>query len=77
MPGLVKKPVLVAANKMDEPNAPENLKAFKKKFKDPVHAISCVSDEGFAALKESLLEAVLGVRAAEQALEEAEEEEDY
>ncbi len=78
MPGLVKKPVLLAANKMDEPNAPENLKAFKKKFKDEVHAISCVSDEGFDKLKEALLEAVLSVRKAEEALEEeAEKPGDY
>ena len=74
MPGLVKKPELVAANKMDEPNAPDNLKAFKKKFKGKVHAISCVSDEGFDELKEALLQAVLEVRQAEQALEEEEGE---
>jgi GTP-binding protein len=76
MPGLVKKPVLIAANKMDEPNAPEHLKAFKKKFKQEIHAISCVSDEGFDQLKESLLQAVLSVRQAEKELEEAAVEED-
>ena len=77
MPGLVKKPVLVAANKMDEPDAPEHLTAFKKKFKEEIHAISCVSDEGFEELKESLLKAVLEVRQAEKELEEAAEEEEY
>jgi len=70
MPGLVKKPELVAANKMDEPNAPEHLKAFKKKFKGKVYPISCVSDEGFVELKEALLAAVLEVRQAEQKLEQ-------
>ena len=43
---------------------------FKKKFKEDVYAISCVSDEGFDALKEVLLEAVLSVRKAEQELED-------
>jgi GTP-binding protein len=70
MPGLVKKPELVAANKMDEPNAPEHLQAFKKKFKGKVYPISCVSDEGFVELKEALLEAVLEVRQAEKKLEQ-------
>ena len=76
MPGLVKKPELVAANKMDEPNAAENLKIFKKKFKGKVHAISCVSDEGFEELKADLLKAVLEVRQAEKELEEEEEYDD-
>ena len=74
MPGLVKKPELVAANKMDEPNAAENLKIFKKKFKGEVHAISCVSDEGFEELKAELLKAVLEVRQAEKELEDEEED---
>jgi GTP-binding protein len=65
MPGLVRKPELICANKMDEPNAVENLKAFQKKVKDEVYPISCVSDEGFDELKKALLAAVLGVRAAE------------
>lgn len=55
---------------MDEPNAPEHLKAFKKKFKGKVYPISCVSDEGFVELKEALLAAVLEVRQAEQKLEQ-------
>lgn len=70
MPGLVKKPVLIAANKMDEPNAPENLKLLKKKVKDTIYPISCVSDEGFIELKKAMLKVVLEVRAAEAALEE-------
>ena len=70
MPGLVKKPVLIAANKMDEPNAVENLKQFKKKFKKKIYPISCVSDEGFDALKQAMLEVVLDVRKAEADLDE-------
>lgn len=65
LPGLVRKPELVCANKMDEPNAPENLKALEKKIKEKVYPISCVSDEGFEELKKALLEEVLRVRAAE------------
>lgn len=70
MPGLLKKPVLIAANKMDEPDAEENLKHFGSKIKEPVYPISCVSDEGFNGLKKALLEAVLGVRKAEAELAE-------
>ncbi|CAI8354857.1 MAG: GTPase Obg [Opitutia bacterium UBA7350] len=62
---LSRKPVLVAANKMDEPKALENLKVFKKKCKHPLYPISCVSDEGFDDLKSALLETVLKVRAKE------------
>lgn len=67
MPGLVRKPELICANKMDEPDAPENLKLFLKKVKHPVYPISCVSDEGFEALKQALLESVLQVRKEEEA----------
>lgn len=74
MPGLVRKPELICANKMDEPNAEENLKAFQKKVKEKVYPISCVSDEGFEDLKQAMLKAVLGVRAAEAKIaEEADE----
>ena len=70
MPGLARKHELICANKMDEPNAPENLLAFKKKVKEKVYPISCVSDEGFEELKQALLEAVLKVRAIEDAQED-------
>lgn len=71
MPGLVRKPEFICANKMDEPNAEENLKVFKKKIKEKVYSISCVSEEGFEELKQALLNAVLGVRAAEADGEDA------
>lgn len=64
MPGLVRKPVLICANKMDEPDAPKNLAAFRKKIKETVYPISCVSEEGFEALKQALLEQVLEIRGA-------------
>ena len=65
MPGLVCKPLLICANKMDEPDAVENLKSFQSKVKDKVYPISCVSDEGLEDLKAALLEEVLNIRAAE------------
>ncbi len=67
MPALLRKPIFICANKMDEPDAPTNLKAFQKKVKDPVFPISCVSEEGFAELKQVLLDEVLKLRAAEAA----------
>lgn len=69
MPGLVRKPELICANKMDEPDALRNLKAFQEKVKETVYPISCVSDEGFAELKQALVKIVLEVRAAEAELE--------
>jgi len=65
-PTLVKKPIFIAANKMDEPNAPDNLKILQKKLDQPIYPISCVSDEGMEALKERLLDAVLKVRELEE-----------
>ena len=66
LPGLVRKPILVCANKMDEPDAPKNLAAFRKKVKETVYPVSCVSDEGFEALKQALLREVLEMRRLEQ-----------
>lgn len=68
-PGLVRKPVLIAANKMDEPDAPANLKVFKQAISEKVFTLSCVSEEGFPELKAALLEAVLEVRRKEAELE--------
>ena len=69
MPGLVRKPELICANKMDEPNAAENLKVFLEKVKDKVYPISCVSDEGFEAITQAMLVEVLKVREAEAEVE--------
>lgn len=62
-PDLVEKPRVVAANKMDEPEAPENLKVLRKEAGEPVLPVSCLSGEGLEELKEALLEQVLGCRA--------------
>ncbi len=54
-PALVKKPMIVAANKMDEADAPKNLRAFKKKFpKLDIIAISCLTEDGIPRLKEEI-----------------------
>lgn len=54
-PELLKKPLLVAANKMDEAAAVDNLKRFKKKYKKvPIWQISCLTGEGLDELKEEL-----------------------
>ena len=62
---LFRKPILVAANKMDEPAAEANLKALRKKCTHSIYPISCVSEQGFKELKSALLEAVLEIRRAE------------
>jgi GTPase len=57
--GLLRKQMLVVANKMDEPTAEANLKAFKRRVKKtPVLPISAAFDEGIpkflAKVRESL-----------------------
>ena len=55
---LLKKPQIIIANKMDLPNAKENLEQFKKKVKLPVYEISAMSniglDEVLVALGDTL-----------------------
>lgn len=57
-PALLKKPRLVAANKMDLPAAAANLRAFRRKHKVDVLEISCTEQAGLDALKLELLERV-------------------
>jgi len=58
-PTLLKKPVLVVANKMDEPTAEENLKKFKRRIrKTPVLPIAAAFDEGVEKFKQTIREAV-------------------
>lgn len=45
-PKLLKKPQIVVANKMDLPNAKENLKEFKKKVKVEVFEVSAATNKG-------------------------------
>jgi GTP-binding protein len=58
-PGLLKRPRYVVANKMDEPQAEANLKAFKRKIKKtPVLPISAAFDQGIDKFKQLMREAV-------------------
>lgn len=57
--GLMKRPRLVVANKMDEPRAEKNLKQFKAKIrKTPVLPISAAFDQGIAEFKDAIRKAV-------------------
>jgi len=53
-PELGKRPQVIAVNKMDIPEAKENLKAFRKKIKKTVYPISCVTGEGIKELLEAV-----------------------
>jgi GTP-binding protein len=53
-PELLEKPRLVVANKMDEPSAEENLRAFERLNSDEVLPISCLTEEGIPKLKKQL-----------------------
>lgn len=58
-PALLERPRFVVANKMDEPQAEANLKAFKRKVKKtPVLPIAAAFDEGIDKFKELIREAV-------------------
>jgi len=58
-PGLLQKPRLVAANKMDEPVAETNLKTFKRKIrKVPILPMAAAFDEGIEKFKQTIREAV-------------------
>lgn len=48
--GLDKRPLVIAASKMDDENAHEKLKEFKKQVKQPVIAISSLTHEGIDEL---------------------------
>jgi GTP-binding protein len=58
-PALIEKPRLVVANKMDEPAAEANLKAFKRKArKMPMLPISAAFDQGIDKFRKEIREAV-------------------
>jgi GTP-binding protein len=58
-PGLLERPRLVVANKMDEPTAAENLKKFKRRIrKIQILPISAAFDDGLETLKTAIREAV-------------------
>lgn len=53
-PELVKRPQIIAANKMDMPEAKENLRAFRKKVRKVIYPVSCVTGEGIKELLEAV-----------------------
>jgi GTP-binding protein len=56
-PGLLERPRIVVANKMDEPQAEQNLKTFKRKIrKTPVLPISAAFDQGLEKFKSAIRE---------------------
>ncbi|HWD19850.1 MAG TPA: GTPase ObgE [Verrucomicrobiae bacterium] len=58
-PTILEKTPIVVANKMDEPNAEDNLKAFKRKVrKTPVLPISAAFDQGIEKFKQVIRDAV-------------------
>jgi GTP-binding protein len=61
-PSMLKKPRLVAANKMDLEAAAANLRKFKRARKVDIVGISCTTGEGIDTLKAELLERVLALR---------------
>lgn len=65
-PQLLEKPRLIAANKMDEPAATENLIVLQKERSEDgrIYPISCLSDEGIPALRRGMREAVIARRNA-------------
>ena len=66
-PALLKKPRLVAVNKMDEPNSKANLAKFKKRYpKAEIMAISCLTEVGIPPLKKELLKRIKRLRREEK-----------
>lgn len=65
-PALLQRPIHVLANKMDEPQAEANLKAFKRKVrKVPVLPISAAFGEGVEKFKQLIRDAVTEVAGTE------------
>ena len=63
-PGLLERPRLVVANKMDEPVAEANLKQFKRRIrKTPVLPIAAAFDQGVDKFKQTIRQAVADVGA--------------
>jgi GTP-binding protein len=70
-PELLKKPRLVAANKMDLPSAAPNLAKFKRRYKVDSVKISCLEGTGLEQLKKELLKRVTVFRRKEKVSPEA------
>ncbi|MFZ1057437.1 MAG: GTPase ObgE [Opitutaceae bacterium] len=70
-PALLKKPRLLAANKMDLPDAAANLARFRRRHKVDVVEISCLEGTGLDRLKKELLKRVARFRRTEKVSPEA------
>jgi GTPase len=70
-PALLKKPRVVAANKMDLEGAEQNLAKFKRRNKVDVVEISCLKGQGLDKLKKELLKRVDRYRRLEKKSPEA------
>jgi GTP-binding protein len=64
-PRLIKKPMLVVGNKLDEPDAQKNFEKLKSKLTVPLLSISCLSEDGLGVLKLKLLEMMQEIRSEE------------
>ena len=65
-PALVRKPRLVAANKLDLPAAVANLPKFKRRHKVDVVEISCLEGSGLVKLRKELFKRVKALRRREK-----------
>jgi GTP-binding protein len=66
-PDLLKKPRLVAANKMDVPEAKALLSKFKRSHRVPIVEMSCLTGDGLDRLRELLWKNVSALRRRERA----------
>ena len=64
-PAVLKKPRLVAANKMDLPEAQANLVKFQRRHQVDLAEISCLTGAGLEKLKKELLKRVTALRRRE------------
>ena len=58
---LLEKKQIIIANKMDMPDAKENLKKFKEKVKQPVYEISAIKGEGLKKVIDALAEELVKI----------------
>lgn len=60
-PKLLSKPQIIIANKMDLPNAKENLEEFKKKVKDEIFEISAATNSGLQKVVDRLADLLASI----------------
>ncbi len=53
-PALLKRPQILVANKMDLPEASENLRRFRKIIKKTIYPVSCITGQGISKLLETI-----------------------